>query len=1095
MQSQADPAGRTFRSPAFAALYSQRLQELRGRLAHVCRQAWDVNALWLIRHDMAGLVRQIDRQEPGTDVSAWNALCTRLDTALEQTALPDAETREEVLALFRRIDIAAPVPEQRHAAVRQSENERIEIPPPAFWRRWCDDAPAPTYTLPEVASASASPEAGFDLEHIDIDAIIAAGHVGRSSLDVVQERIATQVVEPATPVPTPPRKADDDFLETGTTRPGVDGDYDWDLGDPANASRDQSLEAFWEVTATPASAPPPPVTPVVPAAPPAPVQPAASAPVAHSHTAPSPPAAPTARQAAVPLAPAATPSRPSAPAPTPVAAIVKPAPAPTAHSPSAPPVTPPRPPAPTPAPVAAAPRPAPAPASAQSTPAPAAPAAPARPTPPPPRPAPAPAPAATRPALSSGAGLRIYHLTESDDLACELDQRLEQLEYELELLESAEELTEVLGALTPNLVIVDAQFKDSLESIGTVLRVARQRSSDPIRLLVLGYSDTMDLRLAARRAGADSVLIDARDSDTVIARVEEVLHGTKDDRYRVMVVEDDRAQGLFAESILRNAGMEVELVEDGLKVMEALRRFRPDLVLMDLHMPNCDGAELTALIREHDEFINTPIVFLSGESDQDKHYEALSAGGDDFLSKPIRPKYLIATVNNRIRRARAILQRNAQSTQPEPFDSGTGLHFRAAMLERLEQALVQIQPEQRSGGLLFIAIEDVPALRQRLGLTSVEELLEDVAQFIVTHMGAGTMASRYGDACFLIFDAHADPEQLRINAEQIRDALAFHPFETPREILSLRASVGIADLRQPFADAAAVIFSAEQDAHPPTIAATVPAPAQPAASMPVVAQRPADTDRVQEITALLADAIVRDTLDLDFQPIAALAESGRAQYQTLLRLRRPGQTDIKARELLPILRAQERLPEFDRWVLRRALDVATNRSAIARPVTLFVSQAIETLCQPGFSAWLAEQFHALGRVGSSLVIEINADEVGLELATIQAVIADLLPHGVRFCLSRYSGSEDQEGILTVVPVDLVKIAPDLIAHLGSSEQRAAFSVLVEQLHERTIAVIAPRVEETRTAAVLWMSGVDYIQGNLVQLAGHSLDFDFNAAVL
>jgi EAL domain-containing protein (putative c-di-GMP-specific phosphodiesterase class I) len=54
---------------------------------------------------------------------------------------------------------------------------------------------------------------------------------------------------------------------------------------------------------------------------------------------------------------------------------------------------------------------------------------------------------------------------------------------------------------------------------------------------------------------------------------------------------------------------------------------------------------------------------------------------------------------------------------------------------------------------------------------------------------------------------------------------------------------------------------------------------------------------------------------------------------------------------------------------------------------------------------------------------------------------------------------------------------------------------VERLHERGIEVIAPRVEDTRTAALLWMSRIDYIQGNLVQLAGRSLDFDFNAAVL
>ena len=671
-------------------------------------------------------------------------------------------------------------------------------------------------------------------------------------------------------------------------------------------------------------------------------------------------------------------------------------------------------------------------------------------------------------------------------MACELDQRLEQLDYELELLDSADELKEILGALTPHLVIVDTEFKSSLESIGAALRVARQRSSDPIRLLVLADDDTMDVRLAARRAGADSLLFDPQTSDEVIVRIEQILHTTEGARYRLLVVEDDRAQALFAQSILRNAGMEVEVVEDGLKVMEALRRFQPDLVLMDLHMPNCDGAELTALIREHDEFVNTPIVFLSGESDQDKHYEALSAGGDDFLSKPIRPKYLIATVNNRIQRARAVRLRNAQPAQPEPFDSGTGLHFRAAMLERLEQALFQSQPAQRSGGVLFVGVEDIPVLRQRLGLTAVEELLEDVAQFIVTHMGAGAMACRYRDGCFLIFDAHSAPEQLRANAEQIRDVISFHPFETPKEIVALQLAVGVTDLRRPFADAAAVIDAAEHDSR-----ASLPEPAP----LPALTPATPGSERAELIATLLSDAIAQDRLDLDFQPIVALQESGQAQYQTLLRLRRSDEGDIPAGELLPVLRAQGRLPEFDRWVLQRALDVAAARLAIAKPVTFAVSQSIETLCQPDYADWLSGQLQKGGRASGSLVIEINTEEIGLNLDTVQAVCSNVLALGVRFCLSRYTGSGDQAGILQVLPVDMVKVAPNLISQLGSNERRAAFGVLIEQLHERSIAVIAPRVEDTRTAALLWMSGIDYIQGNLVQQAGRSLDFDFNAAVL
>lgn len=1020
MQLQVEQANRSFRSSSFAAFHAQRLYELRERIGFLCASAWDINAAWLVRQDVQVLIEQTASSEPDVDVSTWELLLQSLDAALELGAVPAQPERDGLLEQFRRIDIATSTPGRSYHAIRQVENDRVESPPPSFWRRWSADAPPPAYSRGAAsATRQTDDKTPFDLGQVDIDAMIAAGGVGQSSVEIVQERMAPDLVG----------KADesagldpaDDFIQATDDAPESEG-YDWGLESAPQAKPvtdvvpGRSLDDFWETTAG-AEASQPPSAPVVPTSTPQ----------------VSPPSTAT---AAVPSAPTPTPT----PTPTPVSGAAQQL-APSAGA------TPPR----------------------------ATPPAKAPPAQPP-----------AQPKLLSGSGQRIYHLTESDDLACELDQRLEQLGYELELLDSAEELNEVLGALTPNLILVDMQFQPELEGIGAVLRVARQRASDPIRLLVLCEADTMEVRLSARRAGADELLFRPQTSDEVLAGIERILHGLDEERARVLIVEDDRAQGLFAQSILRNAGMDAEVVEDGLKVLDTMRRFQPDLVLMDLYMPNYDGAELTALIRERDEFVHTPIVFLSGESDTDKHYEALSAGGDDFLSKPIRPKYLIATVNNRVRRARAIRKRNAQVAQPEPFDRGTGLHFRAAMLERLEQALVESKPAERIGGVLFIEIENIPALRQSLGLTTVEDLLEDAAQFIVDQLGSGTMASRYGDACFVVFDTQSEPEQLYSRAEQLRDAVAFNPFDTPKEMITLDVTVGAADLRQPFADAAAVLNAAEHASRSQHKEAPTPV-------SEVI--RPPDPVHEERIAMLLSDAVETGRLDLDYQPIVALQGNEQGQYQTLLRLRLPDEAAITAGELLPVLRAQNRLPEFDRWVLTRALEVIASRLALARPVTLFVSQSVETLRQRGYADWLAAQLGVLGRAGESLVIEISAGEIGLDLDAITTLCTRLVPEGVRFCLSHYSGGDEQAGLLEVLPADLVKLAPQLVAGLGSSERRAEFSALVEQLHERGTSVIASRIEDTRTAAVLWMSGIDHIQGNLVQLAGSSLDFDFNAAVL
>ena len=177
--------------------------------------------------------------------------------------------------------------------------------------------------------------------------------------------------------------------------------------------------------------------------------------------------------------------------------------------------------------------------------------------------------------------------------------------------------------------------------------------------------------------------------------------------YRVLIVEDDRGQALFAQSVLHGAGMqaEVQMQSDGL--LDAMRRFRPDLVLMDLHMPGKDGMSLTMLLRQQPEYLHLPIVFLTGDPDPERQFEVLESGADDFLNKPIRPRHLIAAVSNRIQRAR---QRTQALQAPRPsVNSDTGLPTRTFVLQQLADSLQR----QSRGGLFFVEVNSALSLRER----------------------------------------------------------------------------------------------------------------------------------------------------------------------------------------------------------------------------------------------------------------------------------------------------------------------------------------------------------------------------------------------
>jgi CheY-like chemotaxis protein len=115
---------------------------------------------------------------------------------------------------------------------------------------------------------------------------------------------------------------------------------------------------------------------------------------------------------------------------------------------------------------------------------------------------------------------------------------------------------------------------------------------------------------------------------------------------RILVVDDEPAVLEVVTRILKVAGFEVLGISESLGVAEAARRFRPNLVLMDMDMPELDGSELCTLLKSQPEMKGVPVVFLSGRTlDADRDL-ALFSGASAYLDKPVDAPALVRTVRS-----------------------------------------------------------------------------------------------------------------------------------------------------------------------------------------------------------------------------------------------------------------------------------------------------------------------------------------------------------------------------------------------------------------------------------------------------------------
>jgi DNA-binding response OmpR family regulator len=233
------------------------------------------------------------------------------------------------------------------------------------------------------------------------------------------------------------------------------------------------------------------------------------------------------------------------------------------------------------------------------------------------------------------------------------------------------ELSELLKCMLPQVLLVDASCMPDLAAIGSLRHEAQQRTRPQrhVHLIAMATQSDIQARRAAHQAGVDLLLVPPFDIDETVARLKALHSPASEQKGRVLIVEDNRADSFYVQSVLNRAGMQAYVEHDPLRVLESLELLHPDLVLMDLHMPFVNGVEVTLLIRENLVYAGLPIVFLSGESDPDSRLEAINAGGDDFLFKPIRPKHLIAAVRDRMRHMHRV---GKQEPAPDASDELAG---------------------------------------------------------------------------------------------------------------------------------------------------------------------------------------------------------------------------------------------------------------------------------------------------------------------------------------------------------------------------------------------------------------------------------------
>lgn len=640
----------------------------------------------------------------------------------------------------------------------------------------------------------------------------------------------------------------------------------------------------------------------------------------------------------------------------------------------------------------------------------------------------------------------IYLLLSSDKLAPGLVGMLEEQGCSVLSFLQPDDVEGEIQRRLPDVLIIDDSFLVRISMLNRELAIQQEHQKKQVGIICISQTRDLEQRLLALRSGVDGYYVTPVNTQELAARIIEMA-SPRDDRYRILVVEDDQSQADFAASILRKSGMKTAVITESMKVIEALDEFRPDLILMDLYMPDANGIELTTIIREHPDFITTPIVFLSGEQDTDKQLQALSVGGDDFLSKPIRPRHLINTISNRVQRARMLEKRQQH---PNSRDRLTGLYHRRHFYEELDRMTAQIEEHAATGGVLYITLTqgDEPDLQDNGYLANLGNLISGLLE-------EQDIATRIDDDSFAILLLRPHQKNIISLAEKLA-----HKLLELKTDAKLTPHIGIAT------------FGNEQTSASDLIANASAASREILNSDQYVKlydqpKNPVSQPAAIQLPLLFRQALEKGSFQLLFRTLTHTQQAETSAYILKPRLPLPDGKYLGSAEILSLADKEQLGARLSKWLIERALITLEEKRSEGRDNLLVVPQSAESIFQEAIAGWIRDQLRTLQMVGVGLVLEYRIADLSVDLKTAKEHFTQLHEMGIKVALSRFGANTTALKVLRYLGADLVQLA-------GPVLKTDQINDIIGQIRTCNGEIMLPSEADPGSISPAWLNSADWV---------------------
>ena len=553
----------------------------------------------------------------------------------------------------------------------------------------------------------------------------------------------------------------------------------------------------------------------------------------------------------------------------------------------------------------------------------------------------------------------------------------------------------------------------------------------------------------------------------------------------ILIVDDEPANIHFLIEILKDDYAVLAAINGREAIRLASGCQRPDLILLDVRMPELDGYSVCKLLKDTQKTQDIPIVFVTALGEAEDETKGFDLGAIDYIVKPVNPAIVHARVSSQIQLSqlnrqlqelnasleKRVEERTAQLQTLVMFDNLTGLPSRAALLRHLQELLIASDPNKVIT-LLSIDIDNFSLINDSLGHKIGDQILIVFGQHLEKIINAGSLLVRVSEDSFYLLAENINTlQQAGMFADQIFESLK-SPIKVQNYDFWLSVSVGIVvekvssykNSLEPLRDADIALHKAKSNGKN--------------CSYTYSSEMQTLIYKRLQLENDLRIAIKEEQFQVYYQPIIDLASGKISGFEALARWQHPEQGMISPDVFIPCLEETGLIIPASLSIFEIACNQLANwNRQYAQNLNLSLNLSNHQFSYPDLLQDITQIIQLTGIAPSRLKLEITESTIIKNLKRALNILEDFKNQGIEISIDDFGTGYSSLSYLNQLSVSSLKVDRSFIQSIGEEEENSELArAIIDLGHTLGMSIIAEGCETEKQLNFLRKLGCEFAQG-------------------